>query len=436
MYQYDIIIIGGGPGGYETALYAKENGFNVLLIEKDKLGGTCLNCGCIPTKTYNAIAKTIFEIKKSSNIGIEANYTFDFSKAKDKKNSVIIELQNGISFLLKKSGINVIEGFGKLIDNHSVSVNDEVYTGKYIIIATGSHNLNTIIKGSEYALDSTDLLDIDEVPSNLVIIGGGVIGVEMATVFNQFGSNVTIFEGMDSILPNLDKEITRRLSSYLSRMKININTKTFVKEIKNNSLVYEKNGEINEEAFDKILLSIGRIPNVSGIGLDELGIKYNKKGIITDGVFKTNIDNIFAIGDCNGKIMLAHYASYSGTVVIDHLLNKNIKNYPCPSAVFSIPEIASVGMTEEELKEQGKEYFANKVMYRSNGKALAMNESEGFIKTLISDNKLVGCHIIGYDASTLIHEAMLVMNSNMNSKEVKKFIFAHPTLSELFKNSL
>ena len=436
MYQYDIIIIGGGPGGYETALYAKENGFNVLLIEKDKLGGTCLNCGCIPTKTYNAIAKTIFEIKKSSNIGIEANYTFDFSKAKDKKNSVIAELQNGISFLLKKSGINVIEGFGKLIDKHSVSVNDEVYTGKYIIIATGSHNLNTIIKGSEYALDSTDLLDIDEVPSNLVIIGGGVIGVEMATVFNQFGSNVTIFEGMDSILPSVDKEITRRLTSYLTRSGIKINTKTKVLEIKEHSLVYDNGKEEVEVEFDKALLAIGRIPNISGIGLEEVGVEFTKRGIVTNDVFQSNVDNIYAIGDVNGKIMLAHYASFSGTVVIDHLLNKATNNYPCPGAIFTLPEVATVGVTEDELKEKGINYTVKKTMYRSNGKALAMDEVDGFIKVLVVDERIVGCHIIGYDASTLIHEAVILMNSKVSTTEAKKYIFAHPTLSELFKNSL
>ena len=436
MKEYDVIIIGAGPGGYETALYAKEQGLSVLLIEKDKLGGTCLNRGCIPTKTYNAIAKEINDLKKASDVGIDASFNFDFSKAKLRKDKVVEELVNGINFLIKKSGIELINGYAKLVDKNTVKLEDETYFGKNIIIATGSSNLNTIIKGSEKALDSTSLLDLETLPNSLAIIGGGVIGVEMASIFKSFGVNVTIFEGLDSILANIDKELSRRISSYLTRAGIKINTKTLVEEIKEASIVYQKNGETLEESFDKILLAIGRCPNIKDIGLDEVGIEYTKKGIITDDNFKTNIDNIYAIGDCNGKIMLAHYASYSGISVIDHILGNNVKQYPCPSAIFSIPEIASVGLTEDYLKTKGIEYKVNKVMYRSNGKALALNETEGFIKTLIVDDKLVGCHIIGYDASTLIHEAMLLMNCDVNCSAAKKFIFAHPTLSELFKNSL
>ena len=436
MKEYDVIIIGAGPGGYETALYAKEHNLSVLLVEKDKLGGTCLNRGCIPTKTYNAIAKEINDLKKASDVGLDVNYNFDFSKAKQRKDKVVEELVNGINFLINKSGIELINGCAKLVDKNTVKVSDETYFGKNIIIATGSSNLNTIIKGSENALDSTSLLDLETLPNNLAIIGGGVIGVEMASIFNTFGVNVTIFEGLDSILANIDKELSRRISSYLTRAGIKINTKTLVEEIKNGSIVYQKNNEKFEESFDKILLAIGRCPNIKDIGLDEVGIEYTKKGIITDDNFKTNVDNIYAIGDCNGKTMLAHYASYSGMVAVDNILGNDTKKYPCPSAIFSIPEIASVGLTEEELKSQGIEYKANKVMYRSNGKALALNETEGFIKTLIVDDKLVGCHIIGYDASTLIHEAMLLMNCDVNCSAAKKFIFAHPTLSELFKNSL
>ena len=436
MENYDIIIIGGGPGGYETALYAKENGFSVLLIEKNQLGGTCLNCGCIPTKTYNAVSKELNELKKMASHGINVDYSFNFEKTKERKDAVISELRNGISFLLKKCGVDVINGHGTLTGKNTVSVDDTTYTGKYIIIATGSRNLDTIIKGSHYALDSTKLLDIDKVPENLAIIGGGVIGVEMATIFNEFGSNVTIFEGMDTILPNLDREITRRLSSYLTRSGIKVNTKTKVLEIKNGSVVVEKNGSEEELSFDKVLLSIGRIPNTSSLGLDEVGIEYTKRGIQTNDVFQTNISNIYAIGDVNGKIMLAHYAEHSGKVVIDSLLGNEVKTYPCPGAIFSLPELATVGVTEEELKEKGSTYIAKKMMYRSNGKALAMDEAEGFVKVLIENDMLVGCHIIGYDASTLIHEAVVLMNSGTKVSDAKKYIYAHPTLSELFKNSL
>ena len=242
MKEYDVIIIGAGPGGYETALYAKEKGFSVLLIEKDKLGGTCLNRGCIPTKTYNAIAKEISDLKKASDVGINGEYSFDFSKAKLRKDTVVNELVNGIGFFIKKSGVELVNGCAKLVDKNTVKVEDESYFGKNIIIATGSSNLNTIIKGSENALDSTSLLDLETLPNNLAIIGGGVIGVEMASIFNTFGVNVTIFEGLDSILANIDKELSRRISSYLTRSGIKINTKTLVEEIKESSIVYQKNG--------------------------------------------------------------------------------------------------------------------------------------------------------------------------------------------------
>ena len=436
MDRYDIIIIGAGPGGYETALYAKENGFSVLLIEKDKLGGTCLNAGCIPTKTYNAIAKEIHEFSKLTESGIEVNYTFDFKKAHERKNAVVSELTNGISFLLKKQGVDLVIGEAKLVDKNTVSVNDENYSADNIIIATGSSNLDTIIPGSKKVMDAKDILDIEEVPESLAIIGGGVIGVEMATIFNAYGSSVTIYEGMDTILPNIDKEISRRLSSFLTRSGVKINTKTMVKELDTNKVTFEKNGNIETLEYSKVLLSIGRIPNINGLGLDEIGINYTRKGIVVNENYQTNIPNIYAIGDCNGKIMLAHYAEFSGKQVINHLLGKTVNDYPCPGAIFTIPEVATVGVTEEELKEKQIEYKVNKVMYRSNGKALAMNETDGFIKTLLVDGKLVGCHIIGYDASTLIHEAVLLINTKCDTGVAKGFIYAHPTLSEVFKNSL
>lgn len=436
MEKFDVIIIGGGPGGYETALYAKENGLSTLLIEKDKLGGTCLNRGCIPTKTYNAIAKVINEMKKVNGTFVNVNYDFDFSKAKEKKDNVVSELQNGIKFLLEKNGVGIKNGFGYLVDNNHVKVDDELFEGSNIIIATGSSNLTGIIPGEEYAIDSTDLLDIDSVPNSLAIIGGGVVGVEMATVFNTFGTKVTIFEGMNSILPNIDKEISRRLQSFLTRSGITVYTNAKVLSINNNGLSFDNKGNTTEAQFDKVLLSIGRRANINNIGLENCNIEVSRKGIVTNEYFETNVKGIYAIGDCNGKVMLAHYASFSGKVVIDHILGKDINNYLVPSAIFTFPEVATVGKTEDELKESGIEYSVKKVMYRANGKALAMGEVDGFIKTLVLDDKIVGCHIIGYDASTLIHEAVLLINSNTSVNEAKKYIYAHPTLSELFKDSL
>ena len=435
MKEYDVIIIGGGPGGYETALYAKENGLSVLLIEKNKLGGTCLNCGCIPTKSFNAVAAIIERINNSSVMGLDINYHLDFKKSLEYKNEVVANLTKGIEFLLQKAQVDVIQGFGVLTKENVVSVNNDEYFGKNIIIATGSSNLDGIIKGDDKALNSTDILDLDTIPNNLAIIGGGVIGVEIATIFSLFGTKVTIFEAMDSIIPQADKEISRRLKSYLNKLNIKINTNALVLKIKDKSLIYSLNNNKLEESFDNVLLSIGRRPNVNNIGLEKLGIEYNRRGIIVDDDFETNVKGHYAIGDVNGKIMLAHYASYSGKRVIDKILGKTniIKNPVCPSAIFTIPEIASVGLTEEELKAQGRIYTVKKTMYRSIGKALAMNEIEGFVKILIENEKIVGCHIIGHDASTLIHEIMILMNLNVNVSAINEFIYAHPTLSEIFK---
>ena len=434
MKEYDIIIIGAGPGGYQTALDASARGFSTLLIEKEKLGGTCLNCGCIPTKAYNAIAHFIQSAQSVSEMGISVNYNLDFSKALEYKNNVVSELIKGIDFMLKKAGVEVIYGNATLEKPNITRVNGEEYYGKYIILATGSRNLAGIIKGDDKALNSTDILALDKLPESLSIIGGGVIGVEIATIFAFFGVKVTIFEAMDSLIPQADKEIARRLKSYLNKLGVVINTNAKVLEIKDNSLIYEIKGEEKEESFDKILLAIGRRPNIENIGLDEIGISYTRRGISVNDYFETNLPNHFAIGDCNGKIMLAHYAEFSGKVVLDHIEHKYDSFVPlCPSAIFTIPEIAQIGLTEEELKNEGTDYTVKKTMYRGLGKALAMNEKEGFIKMLIVDDKIVGCHIIGYDASTLIHEAMILMNLNVDSSRINDFIYAHPTLSELFK---
>lgn len=435
MKEYDIIIIGAGPGGYETALDAKSRGFSTLLIEKEKLGGTCLNCGCIPTKTYNAIASLISHAKESSLMGLDINYSLDFNRALEYKNNVVNELTKGIDFMLKKAQVDVIYGYASIVKANVVKVNDEDYYAKYIIIATGSRNLSGIIKGDDKTINSTDILTLDKLPQSLSIIGGGVIGVEIATIFALFGVKVTIFEAMDSLIPQADKEISRRLRSYLTKIGVVINTNAKVLEINDHSLKYLLKDEEKEESFDKILMAIGRRPNIDNIGLDEIGVLYTKKGIIVNDYFETNIPNHFAIGDVNGKIMLAHYAEYSGKVVLDHIEGKTslIRTPLCPSAIFTIPEIAMIGLTEEELKNQNREYIVKKTMYRSLGKALAMNEKEGFVKILIENEKIVGCHIIGYDASTLIHEAMILMNLEVKAQMINEFIYAHPTLSELFK---
>lgn len=432
----DLIIIGAGPGGYELALEASQKGLTTTLIEKDNIGGTCLNSGCIPTKAYYKTASLIKELKSSSDLGVEVDFKVNFLNVKKRKDEIVKQLQDGIIFSLKKAKVNYISGYAKLIDQNTVMVNDELIQGKNIVIATGSRGF--LIPGFEGALTSKEILELEELPKKLVIIGGGVIGIEMASIFNYLGTEVEVVEYMDRIIPNADKEVSKRLLNLLKSqgIKFHLNSKALRKE---GSIVYiETNSEIQSLECDQVLIAIGRKPNLEGIGLEELNINFNSKGIIVDSNFKTNLDNIYAIGDVTGKMMLAHYATYNGYQVLKDILKENGKiNFDLvPGCVFTFPEVSWVGLTEEECRASNLEYIVHKGLYRANGKALTMNETDGFVKMIVSNGMIIGVHIIGVDSSILIHEMNLVMNTNMHQKEFLDIIHAHPTISEILHNTL
>ncbi len=410
----DLVIIGAGPGGYETALYAKKMGLDVVLIEENKVGGTCLNEGCIPTKTYYAVAKAINDTKKFKEIDFSLN--FDMEKALERKNKVVSDLTLGIEFLLKKENILLIHGQASLKSPNQVLVNDEVIETKYIIIATGSKEKRIEKFTRENVLTSKEILDINQIPQNLVIIGGGVIGVEMASIFNSFGSNVTLIEAEKSILSNLDIEISRRMTSYLKSSGIKVLTSTKVQDITSEFVITDE-----KIPYDKVLLSVGRTPNYIK---SDFEIDYH-----VNEYFKTSIDNIYAIGDVNSKMMLAHFATYSGYKAINHILNikDDIRLDLTPYAVFAFPEIAHVGLKENEI--DGKAY---KKMYRANGKANAMGSTEGFIKIIVKDDRIVGASIIGEEANLLISEIAVFIKNETKIKDIKEYIHIHPTLSEIF----
>lgn len=431
----DLIILGAGPGGYELALEAAKKGLSVTLIEGDALGGTCLNCGCIPTKAYYKSASLIKEMQDAMAIGIKANYDFDFGLLKKRKEEIVKSFQEGIKFSLNKAQVKIINGFGKLVDKNTIAVGDELYSGKYIVIATGSKSSS--LPGFADDLTSTEILDLENVPKKLVIIGGGVIGIEFAGIFKAFGSDVEVVEYMDRIIPNADKEISKRLLAYLKQQGIKFYLNSKATKI-DGKLYINQNEELIPLDYDKILVCVGRKPNLENIGLDEVGIKYQSKGIIVDENFKTNIDNIYAIGDVTGKMMLAHYATYSGYQVLKDILHleSQIKFNLTPSCVFSFPEVSWLGLTEEEAQNQGLEYQVYKSLFRANGKAVTLNASEGFVKIIVSNDKIIGCSIIGHDASTLIHEMSVVMNQDMNINHFFDIIHAHPTLSEIFTSAL
>ncbi len=434
----DIIIIGAGPGGYELALEAANSGLSIVLIEKNEVGGTCLNHGCIPTKTYYHDAKLF---KKSKELKVlQSNAILDFELTKERKKKVVADLVTGIKFSLDKAKVKLIYGTASLVDRYHVKVENEIYEAKYIVIATGSKSKIIPIKGidAKNVITSDELLDISDIPSKLVVIGGGVIGIEMATIFKTFNSDVTIIESASTILPFFDKEIIKRFQAYLKTYGIKLILKTEIKEIFDNKIIYDNNGTINEIDFDKILLAVGRKPNIDNLELENCAIDIDKGAIKVNTNFQTNIDNIYAIGDVNNKMMLAHYATYSGYRVLNHILGRNDKiNFDIvPSCVFTIPEIAMVGLTEDECILQNKEYRTIKTLYRSNGKAMTMNELDGFIKLIIENNYIIGAHILGEEANILIHEIMVLINNKISINDAKDYIHAHPTLSEIIATSL
>ncbi|HHU79992.1 MAG: dihydrolipoyl dehydrogenase [Bacilli bacterium] len=426
----DLIIIGAGPGGYELALEASKYNLSSILIEAKSLGGTCLNEGCIPTKAYYKNASFIKELSLAKTLGVSLeSYQVDFETIKARKDQVVEDLKKGIEFSLKKAGVQVINGYGKIIDKTHVQVGEEIYEGKYIVIATGSSPI--ILPGFENAIDSSDLLDLTTPPQKLVIIGGGVIGIEMASIFNYFGSTVEVVEYADRIIPSADKEISRRLLNYLKQQGIKIHLNSKALKFENNQVEVETKGEKILLDADQVMVAVGRKPNLEGLGLDEVGIEYTRKGIVVDEDFKTNVDNIYAIGDATGKLMLAHYATYSGYRVLADILNQERKiNFNLvPGCVFTFPEVAYVGLTEDDCKDLN--YKVHKGLYRANGKAVASLNTDGFIKIITIDDIIKGVHIIGAEASVLIHEMSSLMNLNITLSQFEDFIHAHPTLSEI-----
>lgn len=440
----DLIIIGAGPGGYELALEASKMGLAVTLIEKEKLGGTCLNCGCIPTKSYYQNAKILRELKKSELFGINGDFTFDFSKVKERKDKVVDTLNQGIKFSFEKTNVEIVNGSASFIDENTVLVNEKTYSAKNIVIATGSSPIKNLFEGSNLkgVLTSEELLDLETLPKEMVIIGGGVIGIEMATIFNSFGVKVDVIEMCDRILPLIDSDISKRLQSYLKSEGIGIHTKSSLQTIQECDgrlkAIYTEKGKETSILCDNVLVSVGRKANVEGLDLDKVNVNYTKKGILVNENFQTNISNIYAIGDVIGKMMLAHSATYSGYRVLNHILGKddNINFSLIPSCVFTFPEVASIGLTKEDLEREQIEAKTIKVLYRNVGKAVAMNEEEGFLKLIIRNDKIIGAHILGYDASTLIHELVLIMNENISIERVRNYIYAHPTLSEILSIAL
>ena len=428
-----LLIIGAGPGGYETAVEAVKRGMEVTLITEGPLGGTCLNEGCIPTKTFCHYAELIEQNRKA---GLEVN--IDFRNIAERKDAVIGQLRGGIESLLK--GVNVVYGKASFKDAHTVTAGGQDYEADRIIIATGSQSAILPIPGADTAMTSREILALREVPSSICVIGGGVIGLEFASLFRSFGSEVTVLEYCKALLPRFDTDIAKRLKQALGKRGIRIETQAQVTAIDGGTVRYIKKDTECEVQSDAVLMAVGRRANIEGLNLEAAGIEYDRRGIKVDAGFRTSAADIYAVGDVTGGIMLAHVATYQGLRALNDIEGKqdSIRFDVVPAAVFTIPEVAVVGMTEDECKEQGIAIRCLKSFYRANGKAVSMDEAEGYCKVIASaeDGRILGCHIMGAHSSDMIHEVAVMMNMNASLSDVRNIIHAHPTLSEVLQAAI
>jgi len=441
--MYDIAIIGGGPGGYVAAIKAAQLGNKVVLIEKDRVGGVCLNYGCIPTKTLLHSAKLYDNMLNSYDYGIliedKSSIKIDWSKMLQRKDSVVNKLVGGVEGLLKKNGIDVIYGVAESVNKSSLIVDNKKFEYKNLVIATGSSVMNPEIKGLKesielgYSIDSTGAISLDEIPKSMIILGGGVISIEFATLYNNLGTEVTIIQRSGELLKFLDKDVRTLIQRTLTKKGVKIITDTSISEISEGTVKFEHKGKAKEVTGEKILVSLGRKPNISGI--EELNLKTDEKGVIVDDHMQTNIEHIYAIGDVNGKYMLAHVASAEGIVAINHIMGRKEKiNYnKIPSCIYSSPEVGVVGLSEEEAIKEGYDVIVSTFPLSANGKALAEGESTGFVK-LVADKtygEVLGVHIVASHATDMIAEAVATMELEGTIHDLAKTVHPHPTLSEI-----
>ncbi|WP_252226931.1 dihydrolipoyl dehydrogenase [Clostridium sp. ZBS2] len=449
----DLTIIGGGPGGYVAAIYAAKKGLNTVIIEKENLGGTCLNVGCIPTKAFVKSSEVFHNALNSEEFGFTIdNIQVDMKKVVKRKDDVKGRLVNGIEYLLEANGVRVIKGEASFLDNKNIIVKKgkDEYTvdSKDIIIATGSKISNINIKGINmpFVLNSTTALSNEKLPESITIIGGGVIGMEFAFIYSNFGVKVNVVEYADRLLLMMDKDISEEIKGIATDKGINVYTSSKVTEIKKSEdghaiVSFEKDEEEKLLVSENVLVAIGREPNIDGLNVENINLELNdnRRGIKVNSNLETNVEGVYAIGDVNNIMQLAHVASHQGMLAVDNILgqNKEMSYDHVPNVIFTVPEIASVGMNEDKCLKEELNIKISKFPYSANGKALTMGEEKGFIKIIkdINNNKIVGASIIGADASSLISTLTLIIKNNISEEKICETIFAHPTTGEVIHES-
>ena len=474
-----LIIIGCGPGGYATAEYAAQAGLTVTVFEKAEAGGTCLNRGCIPTKVYCHAAGLVLDNAAASGWGLwqSAQPAIDFPKLHAHKEAVVAQLREGVETLMRQPGITLVRGAARLKDAHTVTCDGQDYVADHILIATGSHPVLPRVEGIDHpkVVDSTALLAMDKLPGHLIIIGAGVIGMEMASAFNAFGTEVTVVEFLKECLPMADADLAKRLRKSLEKRGVKFYMQSAAKRVSdegvsspdNVALTFAQKGKDLTVGGDLILAATGRGPNTEGLGLEDVGVDFDRHGIKVDDNFETSVKDVYAIGDVNGRMQLAHAAEAQGRRVVDILLGreKPLDVSLVPWAVFTVPELAGTGCTLDALKAEAaqkaeaaltaqkseaalsaqkgeaalttQENLAGKPVetksfYRANGKAVAMDATEGLVKVVsTADGKLAGCHVLGAHAADLVQEVSALISVGATVDDLQRVIHIHPTVQEL-----
>lgn len=448
--MYNLIIIGGGPAGYVAAERAGHKGLNVLLLEKNKLGGVCLNEGCIPTKTLLYSAKTYENALHGDKYGVFGeNIRFDLGKIMARKNKVVRKLVAGVESKMKMNHVKVVKGDayinGRSQQGIEVSCNGENYLGANLLICTGSEAFVPPIPGiadaGDIILTNREILDLKEQPQSLVIIGGGVIGMEFASFYNSLGTQVTVVEMLPEILGNNDFEISAMLREHYAKKGIVFNLSAKVVKIEGNTVFFEKDGETQRISGDKILVSVGRRPVTSGFGLENLNVELFRGGIKTDEKMRTNVPGVFAAGDVTGFSLLAHTASREGEVVVNNLTGRpdRMRYNAIPGVVYTNPEVSGVGETEESAKAKGIDFKVAKLPMAFAGRFVAENEGgSGLCKVLVGAryNEVIGVHMIGNPSSEMIYGACMAIEQELTLAQLEEVVFPHPTVSEIFKETL
>lgn len=443
--MYDVIIIGGGPAGYVAAEHAGAKGKKVLLVEKEKLGGACLNCGCIPTKAFLHSAKLYNHALNSAAFGVTVTGAeLDYTVMKARTNKVQDTIRNGVAMMMRKYKVEYLEGMATILDKNTVQVGDKTYKSKNLLLCTGSRPATPPIPGlreNPAVVDSTGILNADKPAESLVIIGGGVIGIEFACFYSLIGKKVTVVEMLPQICGATDTEIALTIQKRLERNGVTIHVKANVDKVDGKTVYFsDKNGKAQSVTADLILAATGRSANLDGMGLEQLNLDMDTRRIQVNERAETSVPGVYAAGDVTGRWQLAHFASRQGTVAVNSMFGEpdTCREDAIPGVIYTDPEVASLGLTEAQAKERGIKARTGKMLLGTSGRFLAETEGvRGFVKAVFGEhNELLGMHIVGPYASEMIGAACIMITNSMRSADIRDVVFPHPTVSELMKEVL